>query len=140
MIWSASHGPSLVLEWPLTKDGLEGWHLSRIKDCDDTPIFLSVKNSQMVFNGYGAQKTCNMLFEALLSPCMPTFAVCEDSQLWNRVKTEVFDYQEIHLDLVNSTPSILQYFPHPHGFQWNPADSTRVQWTPSKSSGIHWTL
>jgi len=76
--------------------------------------------------------TC-YVFEALLSPCMPTFAVCEDSQLWNRVETEVFDYQEICLDLINSTPSILQYFPHLHGFHQSPVDSIKIQWNPLDS-------
>lgn len=89
--------------------GLERWRLSRIEDRDNTPIFLAIKNNQRVFNGYGAQETCDMLFEALLSPFMPAFAICEDPQLWNRFETALFDYQETRLDLINSIPSILPF-------------------------------
>jgi hypothetical protein len=118
-IWSASHGPSLVAEKALAEEGLERWHLSRIDDEDETPIFLSVKNNQRVFNGYGAQETCDMLFEALIFPAMPTFAVCKDPDVWHRFKTAAFDYQDIHWGLVNSKPIILPYVSGCRPFRFN---------------------
>ena len=119
MIWSSSHGPSLVSERLLAEDGLEAWRLSKIAKYDVKPIFLSVKDDQKVFNGYGAQETCDMLFQALLSPCIPTSAVCEDSQLWIRFKMAVFEYQEIRLALINSTPSILPFVSGRRPFHFN---------------------
>lgn len=59
---------------------------------DDTPIFLAVKSEQRVFNGYGAQETCDMLFQALISPLMPTYLICQHPALWLRFKTAVLDY------------------------------------------------
>jgi len=119
VIWSSSHGPSLVSEWPLAEDGLEAWRLSKTAKYDVKPIFLSVKDDQQVFNGYGTQETCDMLFQALLSPCIPTSAVCEDAQLWIRFKTAVFEYQEIRLALINSTPSILPFVSGRRPFRFN---------------------
>jgi hypothetical protein len=118
-VWSATHGPSLVVEKALAEEGLDRWRLSRINDEDPTPIFLSVKNNQKVFNGYGAQETCDMLFEACIFPCMPTIAVCQDPGVWHRFKTSVFDYQDIRLGLVNSKPLILPYVSGRRPFRFN---------------------
>jgi hypothetical protein len=118
-VWSASHGPSLVVEKALAEEGLDQWRLSRIKDEDPTPIFLSVKNNQKVFNGYGAQETCDMLFEALIFPCMSTFAVCQDPDVWQRFQKAVFDYQDIRWSLVHSKPLILPYISGLRPFRFN---------------------
>lgn len=118
-IWSASHGPSLVAEKTLAEEVLDRWRLSQINDEDDTPIFLSVKNNQKVFNGYGAQETSDMLFEAMIFPGMPTLAVCQDPNVWHRFKTAVFDYQDIRLGLVNSKPIILPYVSGRRPFRFN---------------------
>jgi hypothetical protein len=99
--------------------GLDRWRLSKIKDRDYTPIFFSVKSNQAVFNGYGAQETCDMLFQAMLSPCMPTWAVCEDPSTWERFKTTIFEYQDTRLALVNSQPSILPYVSGRRPFHFN---------------------
>jgi hypothetical protein len=108
-----------VVEKALAEEGLDHWCLSRIDDGDQTPIFLSVKNNQKVFNGYGAQETCDMLFQALIYPSMPTFAVCQDPDVWHRFKTAVFDYQEIRLSLVNSKPLILPFVSGRRSFRFN---------------------
>jgi hypothetical protein len=109
----------LILERPLAEKGLDRWRLSKIKDHDDTPIFLSVKSDQKVFNRYGAQETCDMLFQAMLSPCMPTWAVCKNLEVWERFKTTVFAYQDIRFALVNSKPSILPYVSSRRPFFFN---------------------
>ena len=118
-VWSATHGPSLVVEKALAEEGLNHWRQSRINDEDPTPIFLSVKNNQKVFNGYGAQETCDMLFQALILPCMPTYAVCKDPDVWHRFKTAVFEYQDIRLGLVRSKPLILPYISSLRPFRFN---------------------
>jgi hypothetical protein len=114
-----SHGPSLVVERALAEEGLDHWRLSRINDADAMPIFLSVKNNQKIFNGYGAQETCDMLFQALISPCMPMFAVCHDPDIWHQFKTVLFDYQDIRLELVKSKPIILPYVSGSRSFHFN---------------------
>lgn len=119
-MWSASHGPSLVFEKPLAEEGMEAWRISRINQRDDTPIFLSVKGTQKVFNGYGAQETCDMLFEALLSPCMSTHAVCENEGIWARFKRAVLDYQDTRICIVTTSPSILPYVSGYRPFRFNP--------------------
>jgi hypothetical protein len=108
-----------VVEKTLAVEGLDCWHLSWINDEDMKPIFLSVKNDQKVFNGYGAQETSDMLFQALIHPCMPTSAVCRDPGVWDRFKTAVFDYQDIRLSLVNSKPVILPYISGRQPFRFN---------------------
>jgi hypothetical protein len=108
-----------VVEKALAEEVLDRWRLSRINEADATPVFLSVKNNQKVFNGYGAQETCDMLFQALISPCMPTFAVCHDPDIWHRFKASVFDYQDIRWSLVNSKPIILPYVSSRRPFHFN---------------------
>jgi len=108
-----------VNEKALAEERLDSWRQSRINDEDDTPIFLSVKNNQNYFNGYGAQETSDMLFQALIYPAMPTFAVCQDPQVWERFKTAVFLYQDTRLGLVNSKPIILPYVSSRRPFRFN---------------------
>lgn len=62
-------------------------------------IFLAVKNTQSAFNGYGAQETCDMLFEAILHPLMPAYLVCQNDTLWKRLCDAVISYQKGRLDL-----------------------------------------
>ncbi len=45
--------------------------------------------------------------------------VSENSQVWHRFKTSVFDYQKIHLALIDSIPSILPYVSGHHPFRLN---------------------
>lgn len=80
---------------------LEQWRDETLNKRDDTPIFIAIKDTQTVFNGYGAQETCDMLFEALLSPCMPAYLVCRNVDLWNRLLDAVRGYQQGRLDLVS---------------------------------------
>jgi hypothetical protein len=108
-----------VVEKALAEEGLNHWRQSRINDEDPMPIFLSVKNNQKVFNGYGAQETCDMLFQALIFPCMFTYAVCKDPDVWHRFKTAVFEYQDIRLGLVRSKPLILPYVSSRRPFRFN---------------------
>lgn len=80
---------------------LEQWRDETLNKQDDTPIFIAIKDTQTVFNGYGAQETCDMLFDALLSPCMPAYLVCQNADLWNRLLDAVCDYQQGRIDLVS---------------------------------------
>ena len=98
-----------MFEKSLAEDRLKSWRRSRINQRDETPIFISVKGTQQVFNGYGAQETCDMLVEALLSPCMLTHAICEHEVVWARFRKAVLEYQDIRVAIVNTTPSILPY-------------------------------
>ena len=60
-----------------------------------------------------------MLFQALIFPCMPTFAVCQHPDVWQRFKTAVFDYQDIRSGLIHSKPLILPYISGRRPFRFN---------------------
>lgn len=70
------------------------------KTRDSTPIFVAIKSNQCVFNGYGAQETSDMLFTALIHPCMPVSLVCKDDQLWARLYSRVIGYQKERVELL----------------------------------------
>ena len=79
---------------------LEAWRASQVHHLNNTPIFLAVLSDQKVFNGYGAQETCDMLFLSLLSPLMPAHLVCSHLQLWERFKKAVIKYQADRIRIV----------------------------------------
>jgi len=84
-----------------------------------TPIFAAVKATQTVFNGYGAQETCDMLVQALISPAMPVVAVCSDPEIWSRFETTVFEYQRKRIELATCHPSCLPYVSGTDPFRFN---------------------
>lgn len=102
-MWTKSHGPVASQEPAAARAVLENWRQKSISSQDDTPIFIAVKNTQKVFNGYGAQETCDMLYMAILSPCMPAYLVCRNDVLWKRFSEAVVNYQRQRLDLVSGT-------------------------------------
>ena len=118
-IWSSTHGPSLVFETSLASLSLLEWRRSAIQKKNMTPIFAAVKATQTVFNGYGAQETCDMLIYALLSPAMPAYAICCDSELWTRFEKTIFDYQKKRLELATARPVVLPYVSGIHPFRFN---------------------
>ena len=71
----------------------------------------------MVFNGYGAQETCDMLVEALIHPAMPVVAVCTDDTVWARFSTAVFSYQKERVRI--ATASQLPYVSGPRSFRFD---------------------
>lgn len=79
---------------------LDTWKASQIRHLNDTPIFLAVRSNQKVFNGYGAQETCDMLFHSLFSPLMPAHLVHSHPQLWERFKRAVIEYQANCIQIV----------------------------------------
>ncbi|PPQ82908.1 hypothetical protein CVT24_007923 [Panaeolus cyanescens] len=104
-MWSNTHGPSLVDEPEEAKKSLELWRQSCIKKRTAKAIFISVKDTQTVFNGYGAQETTDMLFSALIMPVMPTYAVCSNEETWARFKKAVFLYQQERAHLMDCKTS-----------------------------------
>ncbi|KAF8175168.1 hypothetical protein BJ912DRAFT_1064411 [Pholiota molesta] len=143
-IWSVSHGPSLIFEKDLAISGLHQWRksiLAKGKQWEESnesrknakkepkglpislgkPIFLTVKDNQMIFNGYGAQETCDMLYEALMLPNTSTYDVCRLDDLWTRFEAAVFNYQQGRFDLIHSPQSItkLSYVSGPKPFFFN---------------------
>jgi len=98
---------------------LDIWRKSSIDKSDDTPIFSAVKTNQEVFNGYGAQETSDMLFEALIHPAMSTFDICRDETVWARFKAAVFSYQKERIQLATATPSKLPYVSGPLPFRFD---------------------
>lgn len=88
---------------------MSAWRQTRITKGDLNPIFNAVKSTQEVFNGYGAQETCDMLVEALIYPSMPTWAVCRDDEVWARFYAAVFSYQKERVRIATAVPSELPY-------------------------------
>ncbi|KJA15364.1 hypothetical protein HYPSUDRAFT_58839 [Hypholoma sublateritium FD-334 SS-4] len=103
-IWGVNHGPSLIFETHLAVSGLHQWRQSVLQKRvrDQKPIFLSVKGNQLVFNGYGAQETSDMLFEALILPNTSTYDVCKLDALWARFEAAVFNYQQQCYSLIHA--------------------------------------
>ena len=118
-IWSSTHGPSLVTEVSLASSALDDWRNTCIAKKNDTPIFCVVKATQTVFNGYSAQKTCDMLVQALIHPFMPAFAVCHDDTVWARFSAAVFSYQKERIRIISAVPSKLAYVSGSRPFQFN---------------------
>ncbi|PPR07981.1 hypothetical protein CVT24_002693 [Panaeolus cyanescens] len=102
LLWSKSHGPDLVQQPEEALRVLEAWRVTNIKKRSEKPIFFSVKETQTVFNGYGAQETTDMLFWALIMPIMPTYAVCATGTTWERFKSAVFEYQQERTRLMDA--------------------------------------
>ena len=82
------------------------WQKVSIVKNDQTPIFIAVKSTQMVFNGYGAQETCDMLVEALVYPTMRTASLCSNEDIWTHLKNKVISYQKKHVSVALATGSI----------------------------------
>ncbi|KDR73757.1 hypothetical protein GALMADRAFT_212561 [Galerina marginata CBS 339.88] len=104
ILWSSTHGPVYSLEPMQALDALDRWRLTTIAIESSTGIFLAVKGNQKVFNGYGAQETCDMLCSVLIQPCMPAYFVCVDDALWKRFRQGVIDYQLERLRLLSTKP------------------------------------
>lgn len=101
-LWSHTHGPTPELEPDLYEKTVESWRQTCMALHDDTPIFLEVKNNQRVFNGYGAQEGCDMLCQALIHPCMPSYMICQDPVLFHRFYTAVIEYRKSRIALAHS--------------------------------------
>ncbi|KAJ7490481.1 hypothetical protein FB451DRAFT_1361348 [Mycena latifolia] len=74
-LWSHTHGPVYSQEPEATLSALESWHQRIIRENDFTAIYESMKSTQTVFNGSGAQETTDQLLLALIQPLMPAVYV-----------------------------------------------------------------
>jgi len=123
LLWSSTHGPVYSLEPIFMLDNLEHWRNCSVENKSQTSIFLEVKSNQRVFNGYGAQETCDMLIQAMIHPCMPVFLVCSDVAVWQHFKDALISYQQGRITLFKDKP-----FPHVssrHPFQLNRDEHAR---------------
>ncbi len=118
-IWSSTHGPSLVTEVSLASSTLDDWRNTCVAKKNNTPIFCAVKATQTVFNGYGAQETCDMLVQALIHPFMSAFAVCNDDTVWARFSASVFSYQGERIRIISAAPSKLAFVSGSRPFRFN---------------------
>ena len=102
-------------------NALNLWRRDSIAKNDHTPIFVAVKLTQTVFNGYGAQETCDMLVEALVYPTMPTASLCRDEDIWKRFRDKVISYQKerVSIALETRTSTMLPYISSERPFQFN---------------------
>ena len=83
---------------------LEVWRSEMAKNTK--AIFLTVKETQAIFNGYGAQETSDMLFQALIHPATPTNVVCKNDSMWNDFKRAVVGYQAGQMDLIKNLSNL----------------------------------
>lgn len=69
-----------------------------------------MKEHQDIFNGFGAQESCDTLFLALIHPLMPAQFVCSSKETWTRFRSTVieqhmFRIQRIlHPDMLGVSP------------------------------------
>lgn len=101
-IWSKTHGPVFSQEPSHALQAMETWKAKIDEKTDDTPIFLAIKNNQLVFNGYGAQETCDMLVSAAIHPCMPAYLICRSAHLFGILLQAVIQYDGSRHESVDS--------------------------------------
>ncbi|KAJ7136324.1 hypothetical protein C8R43DRAFT_1132482 [Mycena crocata] len=99
-LWSATHGPVYSQEPVATLKALDDWRSEIVRSgLTFTPIFLSIKFTQTVFNGSGAQEATDLLLLSLIHPLMPTFYVCTDNAIWHRFRQAFIDYDTERMNL-----------------------------------------
>lgn len=78
-----------------------------------SPIWSMMKERQDIFNGFGAQESCDCLFIALIHPLMPTAFICKSDTIWIRFCSTL---QEQHLFRVQRVlePKVLKLTPLPY--------------------------
>ena len=95
---------------------------------DDLTVFFLSKNMQLDCSDTSAESFAKWLLD-----------VGNGNNLLPDNKVQLLDGMQVPdlNSLINSTyPGIdsdeppSQYFPHPHGFQWNAVDSIKIQWNP----------
>ncbi|KAJ3573914.1 hypothetical protein NP233_g2124 [Leucocoprinus birnbaumii] len=100
-LWSVTHGPVSYLEPDEFHQRIASWRTTDSREQGNyTPIWLEVKSNQRVFNGYGAQEACDMLFLAYIHPLMPSSYICLNDDLWERFLQNVISYQQQRINLV----------------------------------------
>jgi hypothetical protein len=108
-LWSVSHGPSYVnkAEEAELRAKLAAWRAKMIRTRtrngheSHIPIFKAVKSDQTVFNGYGSQEACDMLYLAMITPAMPAQLICRSKHLWDRFVEALFRYQRERIQILN---------------------------------------
>ncbi|KAL0577042.1 fatty acid synthase alpha subunit Lsd1 [Marasmius crinis-equi] len=89
-LWSVGHGPDAFRERALAEAGWEEWRKSVTRQKKGVKsAYLAIKSNAKVFNGLGAQETCDVLTRALIHPLMPIRVVCSTESIWNRLTTAI---------------------------------------------------
>lgn len=81
--------------------GLQKWREVMRSSTLRTPIVVEVRNNQCVFNGYGAQESADMLFQALIHPVMPAHHICTNDLLFEHFSQAVIQYRQDQHTLIN---------------------------------------
>lgn len=101
-MWSNTHGPVHSLQPQHFLMSLKKWREDMVETRSSSPIFLEVKNNQLVFNGYGAQETSDMLCIAVIHPVMPAYYICKNDNLFAHFQNNVINYQQMRLEWCKS--------------------------------------
>lgn len=94
----------------------------RCENIDQTrmiPIWLDIKERQDIFNGFGAQESCDVLFSALIHPLMPTTYICCSETLWERLRRALIEHHLLRVNRVLD-PQSLSLTPLPYLSGQNP--------------------
>jgi hypothetical protein len=70
------------------------------------PIFVAMKYSQDIFNGFGAQETADVLVSAFIHPMMPVHAICSDNNLWDFFLLRIKAYPKERLQCLFDLPFV----------------------------------
>ncbi|KAJ4500573.1 hypothetical protein C8R41DRAFT_810021 [Lentinula lateritia] len=108
--WSRNHGPVYSSQPQETENVLEQFRREMSNSHSMSPIWSVMKERQDIFNGFGAQESCDTLFLALIHPLMPAQFVCSSKETWTRFRSTVieqhmFRIQRIlHPDMLGVSP------------------------------------
>jgi hypothetical protein len=121
LFWSRNHGPVFSSEPELTKLVLAQFRDQiRRKQLSKAPIWQTMKDRQDVFNGFGAQESCDALCSAFLHPCTPTIFICTNDELWTRFYQMVIDQHCMRVERIRAkTPSPLPHVSSSRPFYFN---------------------
>ncbi|KAJ7180197.1 hypothetical protein C8R43DRAFT_941880 [Mycena crocata] len=103
-LWNANHGPVYSQEPDATLQALADWRRKIVRSrakSKNKPIFASIKDTQTVFNGSGAQEGTDLLTLAFIHPHMPAFDVCTSDAVWTRLLESIIEYDKNRIDLAS---------------------------------------
>ncbi|KAJ3885488.1 hypothetical protein GG344DRAFT_82661 [Lentinula edodes] len=109
--WSNNHGPVYSTQPVETGQVLDCFRqevlaLPPAQTLRIPTIWTTMKERQDVFNGFGAQESCDALFLALIHPLMPVTLLCGSDLMWTRFRTTVIDQHIFRVQRVLSPEKI----------------------------------
>ncbi|KAI5885432.1 uncharacterized protein SCHCODRAFT_01176814 [Schizophyllum commune H4-8] len=108
-IWSASHGPCATVEPEEALRTLKNWRINSLanKKFNSTPIGLVMRQSQHLFNGLGANESCDVCCLALIPPYAAVTWVLSNQAVFDRLVRTYLAFSAAIPALVASWPDTI---------------------------------